>query len=84
VAAVDQVLHAAVAFLPVFTIEALVPEGLVLPAAAVASGAVRILTGGVLAGATVLLYLDTRVRAEGLDLELAAGDAFDRAGQAGA
>jgi len=32
------------------------------------------------AAATVLLYLDLRVRTEGLDLEMAAGRAFDRAG----
>ena len=32
------------------------------------------------AAATVLLYLDLRVRAEGLDLELDAIDVFDRAG----
>jgi hypothetical protein len=73
---VDQLLHAAVAALPVYALEALLPDVLDLPAVALASGVVRILTGSALAGATVLLYLDARVRAEGLDLELEAADAF--------
>ncbi len=33
-----------------------------------------------MAAATVLLYLDLRVRTEGLDIEMAAGRVLDRAG----
>lgn len=44
-----------------------------------ATGAAHLLTAPVLAGAAVLLYLDLRVRTEGLDLELESTDAFARA-----
>lgn len=42
----------------------------------VATAAASLLTQSALAGASVLLYLDLRVRTEGLDLELTADDAF--------
>jgi hypothetical protein len=50
----------------------------VLGAAGVLTG---LITTPVVAAATVLIYLDLRVRTEGLDLELAAGTAFATSGR---
>ncbi len=51
--------------------------GWVLPA--IAGIVTELVTMPLVAGITVLIYLDLRVRTEGLDLELRAMDAFDRA-----
>ena len=48
----------------------------VLPAIAGVLG--QLITMPLVAGITVLIYLDLRVRTEGLDLELRAMDAFER------
>jgi hypothetical protein len=50
------------------------------PVLAVGNIASEIVVMPFVAAATVLLYFDLRVRTEGLDLELAAGRVFDRAG----
>jgi hypothetical protein len=47
---------------------------------AVGSAAAALVTTTALVGVSVLLYIDLRSRTEGLDLELRAADAFDRAG----
>jgi hypothetical protein len=49
------------------------------PLLAVGSIAAQIIVLPFVASATVLLYLDLRVRTEGLDIEMAAIDVFDRA-----
>lgn len=50
------------------------------PVLAVGNIASEIVVMPFVAAATVLLYFDLRVRTEGLDLEMAAGRVFDRAG----
>jgi hypothetical protein len=50
------------------------------PVLAVGNIAAEIVVMPFVAAATVLLYFDLRVRTEGLDLEMAAGRVFDRAG----
>ena len=49
-----------------------------LPILAVGEIAAEVIVVPFVAAATVLLYLDLRVRTEGLDIEMAAGRALDR------
>ena len=54
-------------------------EGIAWVLPAVAGVLIELVTMPLVAGITVLIYLDLRVRTEGLDLEMRAIDAFDRA-----
>jgi hypothetical protein len=75
---VETLFTYAIAGLPTFFSIFIGTEGIawVLPAVAGVLG--QLITMPLVAGITVLIYLDLRVRTEGLDLELRALDAFDR------
>jgi hypothetical protein len=72
---VDYVLGQVLA-VPGTIVAAFLPESVAWIPIGVAAAAASLVTTTALVAAAVLLYLDLRVRTEGLDLELAAGDAF--------
>jgi hypothetical protein len=74
VALVDAMLASALTALGAIYLELDLPAGWV--ANTVVSSAALLVTTPFVAGAATLLYLDLRVRAEGLDIELAAGRQF--------
>lgn len=75
VAVVETIFQVALTGLPWMIADAFLPEDVAVWVVAVAAGAARLLTATASAGAAVLLYLDARVRSEGLDLQLSAADA---------
>ena len=73
---VESLVEIAIGFLPTFVSYLLGTDGIgwVLPA--VVAILTTLITMPVVAGITVLIYIDLRVRTEGLDLELEAIEAF--------
>jgi hypothetical protein len=73
---VEQLFGVAISLLPVVASGLLGTDGIAWILPAVAGIVTQAVTIPFVAGATVLVYLDLRVRTEGLDLELRAGEAF--------
>jgi hypothetical protein len=73
---VEQLFESAVALLPMFLSLFLGTDGLGWVLRAAIGVMTQLITMPFVAAVTVLIYLDLRVRTEGLDLELRAGEAF--------
>jgi hypothetical protein len=69
----------AISLIPVIVSLFIGTEGVLWVLPAIAGVATQLITMPFVASVTVLIYLDLRVRTEGLDLELRAGDAFPSA-----
>lgn len=72
----EAVLQVLLTGLPWMLASELLPEWLAIWVVAAAAVAARIVTASAAAAAPALFYLDARVRAEGLDLQLAAAEAL--------
>jgi hypothetical protein len=76
---VEQLFENAIALIPMVVSLFVGTEGVAWVLPAVVGLLTQLITIPFVAGVTVLIYLDLRVRTEGLDLELRAGDAFPAA-----
>ncbi len=76
VALTEALLQVALTGLPWMVADAFLPEAPAAWVVAAAAVAARIVTATAAAAAPALIYLDARVRAEGLDLQLATADAL--------
>ncbi len=72
----ETVLQIALTGLPWMVATAILPEAVATWVVAAAAVAARIVTASAAAAAPALIYLDARIRAEGLDLQLATADAL--------
>ncbi len=79
VALAEWFLQLALVGIPWMVADAALPEAVEVWVVAAAAVAARLVTASAAAAAPMLLYLDARVRAEGLDLQLAAGEALPAA-----